>query len=70
LADNGGGTLTHALPDDSPAVDAGLCVAGVTVDQRGQPRPNPVSPFCDIGAFESAAIGKYVIYLPIVLRNY
>lgn len=48
LAANGGPTLTHALAADSPALSAGAADAGVTVDQRGQPRETPP----DIGAFE------------------
>lgn len=49
LADNGGGTLTHALLAGSIAIDAGDCGA-VTTDQRGIARPQ--GPACDIGAFE------------------
>jgi len=57
LADNGGPTLTHALPNTSLAVDTGNpngCEDEVGVilntDQRGQPRH--VGPRCDVGAFE------------------
>jgi len=54
LADNGGGTLTHALLSDSAAIDAASFtgVPGVLVelDQRGALRP--FGPTCDIGAFE------------------
>jgi CSLREA domain-containing protein/uncharacterized repeat protein (TIGR01451 family) len=53
-----GGALVHPLLPDSPAIDAGRCVAGITTDQRGQPRPNPVSPFCDIGAYEANDAGS------------
>jgi len=53
LQNNGGGTLTHALLTTSPAVNAGLCVAGITTDQRGSSRPGPSSALCDIGAVES-----------------
>jgi uncharacterized repeat protein (TIGR01451 family) len=48
-----GGTLIYPLLLGSPAVDAGACVVGIATDQRGQPRPNPASPFCDIGAYEA-----------------
>lgn len=55
LADNGGGTLTHALTALSPALDASpndaCCPA---TDQRGNPRP--VGPACDVGAFEGTAV--------------
>lgn len=65
LANNGGPTLTHALPPGSPAIDRApnnACTAAPVggVDQRGLPRnsngaggssPNE----CDIGAFEFQA---------------
>jgi hypothetical protein len=51
LADNGGPTDTMALLPGSPAIDAGVPVAGVTTDQRGVARPQGTAP--DIGAFES-----------------
>jgi hypothetical protein len=57
LMDNGGPTWTHALPEDSPAVDAGSC-PDTGADQRGYPRPfdHPNMPNaddgCDIGAYE------------------
>ena len=55
LADDGGGTPTHALAIGSPALDAspgdGACPA---TDQRGNPRPR--GPACDTGAFEGVAV--------------
>jgi Ca2+-binding RTX toxin-like protein len=55
LADNGGGTKTHALAMGSPALDASpddaTCPA---TDQRGNPRPR--GPACDIGSFEGVAV--------------
>jgi CSLREA domain-containing protein len=58
LADNGGGTLTHALLPGSAAIDAGNPAApgsgGSTcagADQRGLPRAGTAGR-CDIGAFE------------------
>jgi CSLREA domain-containing protein/uncharacterized repeat protein (TIGR02543 family) len=73
LAANGGPTKTHALPANSPAVDAGttpdnteglICPADddqAPVDQRGMSRPvdgdGNGSPLCDVGAFE---------YIPVV----
>ena len=50
LQDNGGPTWTMALLPDSPAIDAGVAVPGVTADQRGVFRPQGRAP--DIGAFE------------------
>ena len=47
LADNGGPTLTHALGDGSPAIDAGQ--TALAVDQRGEPRDDDQD---DLGAFE------------------
>ncbi len=60
LADHGGPTFTHALLAGSPAIDSGNAGAGVTVDQRGVPRPldlplisnAPSSDSSDIGSFE------------------
>ena len=44
-------TWVHPLLDGSPAIDAGLCLPGVTtVDQRGVTRPQGAA--CDIGAYE------------------
>ncbi len=73
LADNGGPTLTHALLESSPAIDAILagvngCGAGVTTDQRGVSRPQAGQPGgtlkCDIGAYErapeSGTVGDFV----------
>ena len=55
LADNGGGTQTHALAIGSPALDASPDdVTCPTTDQRGNPRPR--GPACDIGAFEGVAV--------------
>lgn len=54
LQDNGGLTLTHALLEGSPAIDAGAAtdIAGfaITADQRGLVRPQGSA--VDIGAFE------------------
>ncbi len=49
LTDNGGATLTHALVNSSPAIDAGGATCSVATDQRGQAR-NDLG--CDIGAVE------------------
>ena len=62
LADNGGGTYTHALLTDSPAhsqIPANLCPA---TDQRGVARLAGAP--CDIGAFEA----HFKLHLPLALR--
>ncbi len=70
LQDNGGPTigagsgealLTHALLSSSPALGKGVCVAGLTTDQRGEVRPNPAATPCDIGAYESSFIADLSI---------
>jgi hypothetical protein len=50
LADNGGPTMTHAISEDSPAVNAGDDNGCADTDQRGVDRPQGAH--CDIGAFE------------------
>ncbi len=52
LANNGGPTLTHALGDGSPAIDAGNDAAGLVFDQRGEPYMRESGAAADIGAFE------------------
>jgi hypothetical protein len=52
LADNGGRTKTHALLDDSPAIDMGNNAAGLEYDQRGPGFPRVKGPQADIGAYE------------------
>ncbi len=65
LADNGGGTWTHAMPLPSPAVDAIPAIScTLTTDQRGVARPQYNA--CDIGAYELAL---QQVFLPLVLRN-
>ena len=53
LSDNGGPTLTYALIENSPAINAGnvaFCSANqILLDQRGEERDNN----CDIGSFET-----------------
>jgi len=62
LADNGGPTWTHALADQSPALEGipigegGCGIAPNDVDQRGFPRPgtkNQPLNKCEIGAWEA-----------------
>jgi len=62
LADNGGFTMTHALRAGSSAIDTGICVTGVTTDQRGVKRP--LGSGCDIGAYEY----EPRIFLPLMIR--
>lgn len=50
LQDNGGGSLTHALAAQSPAIDAAGAAACPATDQRGVARPQGAG--CDIGSFE------------------
>lgn len=64
LQNNGGSSFTHALQTGSPAIDAGNpggCLDQnddlLTDDQRGFSRPGGSSDRCDIGAYESGAIG-------------
>lgn len=80
LANNGGPTMTHALLDNSPAIDAGD-LSGCTDhqdsllvgDQRGYirlvdgPDPDSIST-CDLGAFEYGSTPSLKIFLPLVLK--
>jgi predicted outer membrane repeat protein len=50
ITDNGGPTLTNMPAPGSPALDAAADCGGLTVDQRGQPRP--FGSACDLGAVE------------------
>lgn len=56
LADNGGGTDTHALLAPGPAIDAGETTLCPDFDQRGEARPfdgdHDGTADCDVGAFE------------------
>ncbi len=53
LANNGGPTLTHALPAGSPAINTANAATCPATDQRGIARPQGAG--CDIGAFEAQA---------------
>lgn len=55
LAGNGGATATHALPADSPAVDAGSNPLGFGTDQRGGVFVRSYGAAPDIGAYETQA---------------
>ena len=52
LADNGGATATHALADDSPAIDHGNNDAALATDQRGAGFDRVSGSSTDIGAWE------------------
>jgi len=62
LQDNGGATLTMLPAQDSPAIDAVDCAAGVTTDQRGVARPQGST--CDIGAVERRQ-GSYTLNVSV-----
>jgi len=49
IADNGGPTMTHAVQNDSYALDGGVAPCVLT-DQRGVTRPKNTT--CDMGAYE------------------
>ncbi|MCA9069154.1 MAG: hypothetical protein KDA84_09540, partial [Planctomycetaceae bacterium] len=61
LADNGGPTLTLALADGSPAIDAGN-TTGLTTDQRGEGFPRLVGDGVDMGAIEYDAVVDPTFY--------
>jgi hypothetical protein len=60
LQDNSGSTLTHALLEGSPAIDAGDDTQCPPTDQRGIPRPQDGNgdgeAICDIGSYELEAL--------------
>lgn len=71
LADNGGFTLTHAVPYGSPVVDSGSLSSGfLPTDQRGFTRPfdgnSDGTATTDMGAYECEFIVG--VFLPLILR--
>ena len=67
---NGGLTMTHALGEGSPAIDAGDPFSFPDTDQRGVPRPidgdGDDDAVCDMGAYEYVPL--VFIYLPLIVR--
>ncbi len=59
LADNGSPTQTHLPQAGSPAIDNGLAIHCLAVDQRGISRPQ--GPACDIGAVEVRQDATYLL---------
>lgn len=67
LADNSGFSMTHALLESSPAIDAGNPETCPETDQRGVARPQ--GDRCDIGAYEYEFTDDINnIFLPLILR--
>lgn len=69
LQNNGGRTETHALLENSPAINAGSNVGCPDVDQRGVLRPQGST--CDIGAyeFEEGITFTDFLYLPMITKQ-
>jgi CSLREA domain-containing protein len=71
LQDNGGPSLTHALLEGSPAIDAGEDAHCPPTDQRGVLRPLDGNEdglaVCDIGSYERETPLRY--YLPVVTKS-
>jgi uncharacterized protein (TIGR03437 family) len=68
LQNNGGATPTHALLPNSPAIDKGSAVAGLTTDQRGRTRPFDVAGISAANGGDSSDIGAVEMQASIV-RN-
>ncbi len=67
VSGNGGPTATRAPLTGSPAINAGLCVAGIGIDRRGLFRLGMGDPRCDMGAHEANA--GIPTYLPLIVKN-
>jgi parallel beta-helix repeat protein len=57
----------YHVPAGSPAVDAGLTLAGVTVDLEGRPRPQGAA--SDIGAYEKTTAAGFFTLTPCRLAD-
>lgn len=64
LADNGGPTLTHALTEGSPAINAGNNETCPDIDQRGVLR-NISENDCDIGSYEGFISEESQFIIPL-----
>lgn len=69
LQNNGGATKTHALLENSPAINAGSNAGCPATDQRGVTRPQGIA--CDMGAFEfeEESTASAFLYLPLVVKQ-
>lgn len=67
LKNNGGVTPTIDMFQESPAIDGGVAIPGVGVDQRGVARPYSSAP--DIGAYEWNATSFYTRFTPSIIRS-
>ncbi len=54
-------TETHAIPAASAAIDNGVCVGGLVLDQRGVTRPQGAA--CDVGADEFITTSCWALFL-------
>lgn len=72
LSENLGPTMTHALLDGSPAIDAGDNYDCPLQDQRGAYRPadgdGNGTQVCDIGSYEYAGVFPFYTFLPAIFR--
>ncbi len=66
LTNNGGPTMTMALPPNSPAVDAGIFLAETATDQRGEKRPARKA--MDSGAYELQSFALPASIYPLLHR--
>ncbi|MDX2042660.1 MAG: choice-of-anchor Q domain-containing protein [Acidobacteriota bacterium] len=68
LQNNGGATPTHALLPNSPAIDKGSAIPGLTVDQRERTRPFDVVGVAAANGGDNSDIGAVETQVSIV-RN-
>jgi hypothetical protein len=68
LTNNGGATQTQALLSSSPAIDKGTAATGITIDQRGQPRPFDDPAFANASGGNGSDIGAYETQSPTAVE--